>query len=117
MCCDAVALKRGCAFNPVPTAVAPNASSWSGSRRGAHARERAIQLRDPPADHLAERDRHRVLQVGAADHHDVGIGTRLGVERVAQAVTAGISRWTMPSTVTTCITTGKPSFDDWPLLT
>ncbi len=27
MCLDAVSLKRGCAFKPVPTAVAPNASS------------------------------------------------------------------------------------------
>ena len=43
-----------------------------------------IELRDPAGDNLAERDRRRVHQVRAADHHDVGKGVRLGSQRVAQ---------------------------------
>ena len=33
---------------------------------------------------LAERDRRRVLQVGAADLHDIAVGVRFRRQRVAQ---------------------------------
>ena len=49
-----------------------------------HAGQRIVDLRDPSADHLSERDRHGVLEVRAANHHDVGIGRGLLGQGVAQ---------------------------------
>ena len=46
--------------------------------------QRLIKLRHPAADHLPQRERCGILQVGAADHDDAGVLQRLGVERVAQ---------------------------------
>ena len=39
---------------------------------GAHVRQAVVELGDPAGDLLAERERRRVLQVGAADLDDVG---------------------------------------------
>ena len=81
----------GCALSPVPTAVPPSASSWSARRARARiAAHAVIELRDPAADLLAERQRRRVLQVRAADLDDVRERLRLAVERARAArATAG----------------------------
>ena len=65
------------ALRPVPTAVPPMASSCSG---GSAARDApcaaASSCATQPGDLLAQRQRRRVLQVGAADLDDVGEGRR-----------------------------------------
>ena len=63
--------ESGGELSPVPTAVPPSGSS---ARRGLTAREprRAVaHLRRVARELLPQADRHRVLQVGAADLHDV----------------------------------------------
>ena len=84
MCRAATAAKRTCVLRPVPTAVPPSASSYSGGSVPSHGPERLIELRDPAADHLTEGHRCRVLQMGAAEHHDVPVLVRLAAQRVAQ---------------------------------
>ena len=74
----------GCVLSPVPTAVAPMASSCSGARPARDRLLGEIELRDPARDFLAQRQRRGVLQVGAADLHDVGEGGRLAGECAAQ---------------------------------
>jgi len=49
------------------------------------AAEGEIELRHPPADDLAEGDGRGVLEVGAADHDDVGVVGRLGGQGGAEA--------------------------------
>ncbi len=51
-------------------------------------RETSVELGDVARELLAERERHRVLQMGAADLHDVVELARLGRERVPQRADA-----------------------------
>ena len=53
-------------------------------QRRRNARERVVDLRDPAANHLPERHRHRILQMRAADHDHAGVRGRLLRQRVAQ---------------------------------
>ena len=46
--------------------------------------EREVELGDPPAEGLAERDRRRVLQMGPADRDDLVELAGLRCEGVAQ---------------------------------
>ena len=49
-----------------------------------NSRDRLVELSRPARNHLSQSQRRRVLQMRAADHHDMGKGLRLGVQRVAQ---------------------------------
>ncbi len=109
----------GCVLMPVPTAVPPSATSDSSSRGPARrAPGRARICAGVAAEHLAQADRRRVLQVRAPglDHVPELVG--LALERGAQRRDAGIealarSRAAPPR----CIAVGITSFDDWPRLT
>ena len=46
--------------------------------------DRVVELRRPARNRLAKRQRRCVLHMRSADHHHIGKGLRLGVERVAQ---------------------------------
>ena len=50
----------------------------------ARSRDRLVELGRPARNHLAQSQRRCVLQMRAADHHDMGESLRLGVQRVAQ---------------------------------
>ena len=58
-------------------------------QRGAQVRQAVVELGDPAGDLLAERQRRRVLQVGAADLDDVGELPGLLGERRAQRLEGG----------------------------
>ena len=77
---------------PVPDGRAAQRQRIQPFARRAHVAMRIVELRDPAADHLSQRDRRRVLQVRAAEHHDAGEFARLGVERRAQARERGQQR-------------------------
>ena len=89
------------------------------SARAAHDRAGASSsCATQPEMHLAERERRRVLQVRAADHHHVGEGVRLGREGVTQRRHGGQQRCgRAPPPSATCITAGNTSLDDWLRLT
>ena len=76
-----------------------------------------VELRDPARDLLAERHRHGVLQVRAADLDDVGELLRLPVERVAELADGRDQAVRICSTAAMCIAVGKVSLEDWLLLT
>ena len=46
--------------------------------------DRLVELRRPARNHLSQRQGRRVLEMRPADHHNMGKGLRLGVERIAQ---------------------------------
>ncbi len=74
----------GCVLRPVPTAVPPSASSYTDGQRVLHRTHGQVELRDPAGDFLAQRQGRRVLQMRAADFHDVRERLRFGVERRAE---------------------------------
>ena len=78
----------------------------------------SCDLRRVAGEFLAEGDRRRVLQMGAADLDDVLEGLRLVVERLEQ-VPEGRERAGHGSRGPTamCMAVGNESFDDWPMLT
>ena len=77
-----------------------------------------VELGDVAGELLPERQRHRVLQVRAADLDDVGELLGLGVERVAQRVhRRDESLATISSAAAMCIAVGKVSFDDCDMFT
>ena len=118
MCPAAVSPKRGSALSPVPTAVPPSASSCRPGSARAHGRERLVELRHPAGDDLAERDRRRVLQVRAADHHDAGELLRPCAPACRAAPRSpGSATSSSSTTAAMCITVGKVSLLDWPRLT
>ena len=81
----------GCALSPVPTAVPPSASSRRWGSDASRCVEAVVELRDVARELLAERQRRRVLQVGAADLDDVAKGLRLvRAARRAAARTVGM---------------------------
>ncbi len=77
-----------------------------------NSRDRLVELSRPARNHLAQRQGRRVLQMRAADHHDMGEGLRLGVQRVAQLSDRRQQRRPDPRTVAICMTVGNTSFDD-----
>ena len=80
--------------------------------------EVGVELRDVAAELLAERERHRVLQVRAADLHDVGELRRPSPRaRRAGASPTGTSSCTTSSAAAMCIAVGNVSFDDCDMFT
>ena len=84
--------KPGGAFRPVPTAVPPSASSASRGRAACRRSMPLLDLLRVAAELLAEADRDGVLQVRAADLHDVVELDGLGGERSAAAATSAGTR-------------------------
>ena len=87
-------------------------------QRGFDVREAVVELGDPAGELLAERERHRVLQVRAADLDDARELLGLRVERVAQLPHGGdqpVRGSARPAAM--CIAVGKVSFDDCDMLT
>src|SRR5260364_355885 len=76
-----------------------------------------IQLRDITGKFLPQRQRRCVLQMRAANFHNVGEVARFIVQRPAQRLQRGNTRLTMPSALAICIAVGNTSFEDWPRLT
>ena len=74
----------GCALRPVPTAVPPRASSQQVGQRGLEMLQAVVELGHVARELLAQGQGRRVLQMGAADLHDVREGLGLRVKRVAQ---------------------------------
>ena len=81
-------------------------------------REVGVELGDVPAELLPERERHGVLQVRAADLHDVGelLGPRGQRVAHAQRRSAGAAGRS-PSAAAMCIAVGNVSFEDCDMLT
>jgi hypothetical protein len=99
---------------PVPTAVPPWASSISSGQGRLDARDAVLDLRRIAAEFLAQRQRRRILGVGAADLDDVLPGLGLVVQRIVQVSAApGAGGPTISSAQAICIAVGKLSFDDW----
>ena len=105
---------RGARSGPVPTAVPPSASSSSRPATAASFCSAKRELRDPAADLLSERERRRVLQVRAADLHDVGERRApCSSMRAAQGGDRGQEALRRSRVAAaTCITVGNTSFDD-----
>ena len=100
--------------------VEPGADRGAADRQGVHARhrlldhvERLVELRHPARDHLAERERRRVLQVGAADHDDVVVNalalapsvSRSACDRGQQHVSTSARPWRCASRSGRCRST------------
>ena len=80
--------KPGGALSPVPTAVPPAASSCSPSAAAADPVQPLVQLVGVPGPFLADGERDRVLEVGAADLDDVLPLARLGGDGLLQRLDA-----------------------------
>ena len=65
---------------PVPIAVAPRLTSRNSAAASPHAGDVLLDGGVKAVELLAERHRHRVLQLGAADLEHVGEFDRLGFE-------------------------------------
>ena len=113
--CLGIARRR---VQAVPTAVPPSASSHRCGRRAVQMAVRLLELRHVAGKFLAQRQRRRVLQVGAADLDDVVERLRLRRQRgrAASSATAAAGCG-CASTAATCIAVGNTSLDDWLLLT
>ena len=109
--------KSGWRFRPVPTAVPP---CGTDSRRGSvavQALDAEFHLARPGGEFLAERDRHRVHHVGAADFDDAAtIRAARASSDCCRVCNGGISACTA-SAAAMCIIVGKESLEDWPRLT
>ena len=81
--------ERGVRVEPGADRRAAERQPIEARQRAPDAGERIVDLRHPARDRLAERERRRVLQVGAADHHDVVEGRGLGGQGVAQVTDGG----------------------------
>ena len=109
--------KSGCRLSPVPTAVPPCGRRQQARHRGTQPLDAELHLARPGAELLAERHRHRVHHMGAADLHDRRPFAWRARASAARSVSrAGISAC-MASTAAMCITVGKLSLEDWPRLT
>ena len=100
----------------------PPCRRWRARRaRAASPRSRSrscVELGDVAAELLAERERHRVLQVRAADLHDVGELLRPWPRaRRAAPARSGRARCTISSAAAMCIAVGNVSFDDCDMFT
>ena len=74
-------------------------------------------LRGVAGEFLTQRQRRRVLRVGAADLDDVGEFQGLGVERIVQVLQRGQQPVAISRAAATCMAVGKVSLEDWPRLT
>ena len=88
-CCATSEPKSRCVLRPVPRPC-PRSPIRPDSPRRAGPRQGGIQLRHPSGDLLAERDRRRVLEVGAPHLDQPGILLGLGIEGVAQGLDRAI---------------------------
>ena len=89
-----------------------------GLERSRHALAGVLDLRRVAGEFLAERQRRRVLRVGAADLDDVRELPGLGLQRSCAAAPApGAAGASISSTAAMCIAVGTQSFDDWLMLT
>ena len=81
--------------------------------------EVGVELRHVAAELLAERERHRVLQVRAADLHDVGelVRLRRRARRAAARTDGHQLACTTSSAAAMCIAVGNVSFDDCDMFT
>ncbi|MGY2808105.1 hypothetical protein ACVIHF_004835 [Bradyrhizobium sp. USDA 4506] len=75
---------RGFELRPVPTAVPPCASGKQIFHRDAQPRDAALDLRGVAGEFLAERQRRRILGVGAPDLDDLGKRLLLVAQRAMQ---------------------------------
>ena len=101
----------------MPVAVPPSgicATCGSALRTRAGAEP---DLRGVAGELLAERDRHRVHQVGAAGLDDVLELVGLGRERRLEPLERGQQRCVASSSAARCTALGKTSLEDWPMLT
>ena len=106
------------ALSPVPTAVPPCASSHQHRQRLLDAVDAVLDLLGVAGEFLAERERRRVLGVGAADLDDLRpLPAPCRSSAFRSFCSAGISRCTISSAAAMCIAVGKVSFDDWLMLT
>jgi hypothetical protein len=75
---------------------------------------RHADLRGIARKFLAERERGRILQMGAADLDDIVPALALASSVASSRSSAGSSRRWRRSAAAMCIAVGKLSFEDWP---
>ena len=102
---------------PVPTAVPPSASRYTPLQRVVDPFEIVGQHAGIAGPFLAERERRRVLHVGAADLDDVVPFVRLGGDRVVQRLHRGDQPLLHADGAAMYIADGNVSFDDCDMLT
>ena len=106
------------ALRPVPTAVPPCARRRTRGSTPSIRSMQSVDLRGIAGEFLAERQRRRILQMGAADLDDASPTLRLSARRRVHAPSARASAADRPRRAAAmCIAVGKLSLDDWPLLT
>ena len=108
----------GWVLRPVPTARAAEGQLVEAGKTASMPLEVGVELGDVAGKLLAQRQRHGVHQVRAADLDDVGERLGLGVQRVAQRLdrrAAGVA--VSSSTAAMCMAVGKVSLDDCDMLT
>ena len=106
------------ALSPVPTAVPPTARSKQALARVLDIGQTRLELGGVARPLLADRQRHRVLEVGAADLDDRSSIRRTSPRsRRAARSRCGISASSIAVTAAMCIAVGKVSLLHWPMLT